>query len=124
MAIVLISGVLIIYVGIAWVLKRAIWNRASTLKSENWRLFWKAFYVALVATPSVTPTFPFSIPLPAIIILTSGVYGLIFDGFEFWRYYLIDRVFYFGIVPILIVSVIGFGLAKFVVRIRVTDSRI
>lgn len=124
MAIVLISGIFIVYVGIAWVLKRAIWNRASALESENWRLFWKAFYVALVAAPSLTPTIPFLIPVPAIIILISGVYGLVFDGFEFWRYYLIGRVFYFGIVPILIVSVIGFGLAKFVVWLRATDSRI
>ncbi len=107
---------LVIYILIAWFLKKLVWNRANNLESLKRRLFWKSFYVALIATPTLTLTLPFVVPVPAITMLVSGLVLALIETEYF--YFHMHRALFSGLLPIAVFAFINFGIALIFVSIK------
>jgi len=108
----LLLAILGAYIGLAVAIGLLVWRRAAKIEDLNRRLWVKSAYVSLVAAPTMTPTLPFSLPVPAIAMLLSGIAGPFTNGPQFWRYDLFLRAGVSGLLPIVVFTVLFFGVAK------------
>ena len=116
MVMMYIIGFFVVYGLLIWGLKKLTWNMARKVEGRSKRILLRVFFVALIATPSVLPSQPSLVPIPALLMLCDGFITPIFEGTDDPLSYVLVRALLYGLAPICIATLVIFSICIVVLK--------